>query len=105
MIQRYAVEQLRSIRHRNQEAYRVPWQVDRRSAPTFRLINKSDDVLRGVSLSIIGAAVMKAPAPQRVPPGGSVLVGVHGRDLARNTVLVVRLFRADGDEYLWNVSF
>ena len=47
-------------------AYRVPWQVDRRHAPTYRLVNVGPERLWGVSLTLSGSAVMRA-----TPPGAS----------------------------------
>lgn len=87
------------------EAYRIPWHVDRRHAPTFRLVNKSVEPLWGVSLSISGAAVMRATAPRRLKPGECLAVTVRGHDIERDTVLIIRWFRPNGDEYLWRVSF
>ena len=86
-------------------AYRVPWRVDRRHAPTYLLVNAGPEPLWGVSASIVGAAVMGASAPRRLLPGEALPVTVRGREIARDTMLVMRWFRPCGDEYLWRVSF
>lgn len=86
-------------------AYRVPWRVDRDRAPRFRIVNESTEPARGVTLALTGSAVMLAPAPRVVGPGESIDVTIRGRDIARDTILIVRWFRTDGQEYLWRVSF
>lgn len=91
--------------HPRPVAYRVPWRVDRRHAPTYRLVNLGTEPLWGVSLSLSGSAVMRATAPKRVTQGECLAVTVRGRDIERDTVLIVRWFRPSGDEYLWRVSF
>lgn len=86
-------------------AYRVPWQVDRRHAPIYRLVNVGPEPLWGVSLTLSGSAVMRATPPRRLVPGECLAVTVRGRDIERDTVLIVRWFRPSGEEYLWRVSF
>ncbi|MDQ1581985.1 MAG: hypothetical protein QOF36_39 [Microbacteriaceae bacterium] len=86
-------------------AYRVPWLVSRGHAPLFRIINVGREQLWGVTLTLSGAAVMRASAPRQVRPGESLTVTIHGRQLERDTVLIVRWFRPSGEEYLWRVSF
>lgn len=86
-------------------AYRVPWRVDRSAAPTFRIINASADKLRGVTLDLTGEAVMIATSRAVVLPGEWVSATIIGRNLALNTILLVRWFNAEGDEYLWRISF
>lgn len=97
------------IRHSSTEsrpvAYLVPWRVDRRHAPTVRLINTGAEPLWGVTLSLSGAAVMRATAPKRVAQGECLAVTVRGRDIERDTVMYVRWFRPSGEEYLWRLSF
>jgi hypothetical protein len=83
----------------------VPWHVDRSAPPVYRLINAGPDVLRGVSVTVAGRATLSVSAPASIEPGDAVAATVTGSDLARGTVLVVRWFRPDGDEYLWHVSF
>lgn len=85
-------------------AYRVPWRVDRRHAPTYRLINAGAEPLWGVSLSLSGPAMMPATAPKRLVQGECLAITVRGRDIERDTVLFVRWFRPGGEEYLWRVS-
>jgi hypothetical protein len=86
-------------------AYRVPWQVDRRQAPTYHLVNRSTEPLRGVTFDLTGAAIMRAPIPRTVQPSESLTLTILGHDLARDTILLVRWFKPGGDEYLWRVSF
>ena len=62
-------------------------------------------MLRGVTVSVSGRARLTVSAPSSVAPGGAVDTTVTGRAIAEDTILVVRWFRPDGTEYLWNVSF
>jgi hypothetical protein len=105
MIRRYASATSPRRSAQRDLAYRVPWRIEREHAPTFRIVNESRDTLRGVSLSLTGSAMMLASPPRLVAPGDGVVVTIKGRDLARDTVLIVRWFRSDGGEYLWSVSF
>ncbi|GIT79501.1 hypothetical protein LLS1_11700 [Leifsonia sp. LS1] len=86
-------------------AYRVPWSVDRSTAPHYRLVNTGGDVLTGVSVSVAGHSELRVSAPTSVSPGEWVRASLSGSDLARDTILVVRWFPPDGREYLWQVSF
>lgn len=85
-------------------AYRVPWRVDRRHAPTLLLVNDGPEPLCAVSVTISGAAIMRATAPRDLALGGGLPITVRGHDTERNTVLIVRWCRPNGDEYLWRVS-
>jgi hypothetical protein len=58
-----------------------------------------------VTLALTGSAVMLAAQPSIVGPGDSITVTIRGRDIPRDTVLIVRWFNTDGGEYLWRVSF
>lgn len=88
------------------DPYRVPLRVDRSLAPrSYRLVNDSAEVLRGVTAVLDGPGLMTALRPVSLPPGAFVDVTVRGDDLARSTVMVVRWIRSDGDEYLYRVSF
>lgn len=87
-------------------AYRVPFELERRPRHgSLRLRNVSAEALDGVRLHLDGPGVMAASLPQRLPPGSALDVRVLGDDLAVETLLVVRWFRPDGVEYLWQVSF
>ncbi|TAL40926.1 MAG: hypothetical protein EPN91_11950 [Salinibacterium sp.] len=89
-----------------QLAYEVPFRLDRNGAiRRYHLTNISNEPLEGISLTLHGAGVMSASNPARLFPGESLEVAVVGRDLARNTILVVRWFRPNGTEYLWRISF
>lgn len=86
-------------------AYRVPWVVDRRGAPHYRIVNASREELRGVTVSVAGSSSLRVSAPTSIRPGESVRASLSGGDPARDTVLVVRWFPPDGREYLWQISF
>lgn len=85
-------------------AYRVPWRVDRSTAPHYRLVNAGREPLSGVTVSIAGSSRLRVSAPALVLPGESVRASVTGRHPERDTVLVVRWFPPDGREYLWQVG-
>jgi hypothetical protein len=104
MIRRRASRILRPILRRR-TAYRVPWRVERESAPHYRIRNMGDDTLRGVTLSVFGTSRLRVAAPAVVHPGAAIHATVSGHDPARDTILVVRWFAPDGVEYLWQVSF
>lgn len=87
-------------------AYRVPFELERRPRQgSLRLRNVSPEALDGVRLHLDGPGVMAASLPQQLPPGSALEVQVLGDGLAVETLLVVRWFRPDGVEYLWQVSF
>jgi len=86
-------------------AYRVPWRVDRSTAPHYRIVNTSREVLNGVSVSVAGSSRLQVSAPASVRPGEAVRASLSGRDPARDTLLVVRWFPPDGREYLWQIAF
>jgi len=87
-------------------AYAVPWVFDRTDGPPlFALTNAGGEVLHAISLHLLGSGTMLCRAPITMRPGDRVRIVIRADDLALNTVLVVRWFRPDGDEYLWRVSF
>lgn len=86
-------------------AYPVPWFVMRDRAPRYGLRNGSLETLRHVSFALVGPGALPAQQPVTVGPGATTWFWVHGRDLARATLLVVRWRRENGDEYLWRVAF
>ncbi|NNC11132.1 hypothetical protein HII28_04470 [Planctomonas sp. JC2975] len=86
-------------------AYPVPFVFDRSTPPRYRLRNASLETLTGVRFSLLGAGSMPVQAPITLGPGDTAEIRIHGQDLARSTVLVVRWHRANGDEYLWRASF
>ncbi len=84
----------------------MPFAVERDAGPRRYIItNTGGERLNGITMSLLGAGVMPASPPAALEPGESLEVVISVRDLARSTVLVVRWFRPDGDEYLWRVSF
>ncbi len=86
-------------------AYPVPFVFDRSTPPRYRLRNASLETLTGVRFSLLGAGSMPVQAPITLEPGEVAEIRIHGDDLARSTVLVVRWHRENGDEYLWRASF
>lgn len=86
-------------------AYPVPFVFDRSNPPRYRLRNASLETLTGVRFSLLGAGSMPVQAPITLAPGDAAEIRIHGHDLARATVLVVRWHRASGEEYLWRASF
>ena len=87
-------------------AYAVPFVVERETARgMYRLINVGHEAIHGVALTLHGAGLMAANAPARLESLEVLEVSVAGRDLARNSIMVVRWFRPDGIEYLWRVNF
>lgn len=86
-------------------AYLVPFVVDRSRAPRFDLYNRGDERLRGIRLTLLGSGRLLWGLPTTLESGESLRFAVHGDDIARGCVLVVRWFRPSDDEYLWRMSF
>jgi hypothetical protein len=87
-------------------AYAVPFLIDRSPATNeYTLTNVGKETVDGVTFTLHGTGVMSASAPARLEVGEALVVTIVGRDLARNTILVVRWFRPDEVEYLWRVAF
>jgi hypothetical protein len=87
-------------------AYRVPFVVDRSRAPVrYYLVNRSAETLHGLRLAVLGSGLLLPVSQTRLLPGGVLGFAVRGHELARNSVVVVRWFRPNDDEYLWRVSF
>ncbi|GAB3607121.1 hypothetical protein GCM10027413_25300 [Conyzicola nivalis] len=87
-------------------AYRVPFIVDRSRAPVrYYLVNRSAETLDGMRLAVLGSGLLLPLSQSRLLPGAVLGFAVRGHDLARNSVVIVRWFRPNGDEYLWRVSF
>lgn len=87
-------------------AYAVPFLIDRSPASNeYTFTNIGKEAVEGVALTLHGTGVMSASAPTRLEVGEALVVTIAGRDLARNTILVVRWFRPDGVEYPWRVAF
>jgi hypothetical protein len=87
-----------------ESAYRVPW-VFERGEGRYALRNLGAETLTAVTFSLHGSGMMPATAPTTLYPGDTLEIVISGRDLARDTVGVVRWFRPDEREYLWRVSF
>jgi hypothetical protein len=87
-------------------AYRVPFVVDRSRAPVrYYLVNRSPEPLDGVRLTLLGSGMMLPISSRRMQPGGIVAFAAYGSQLSRTSVVIVRWFRPNGEEYLWRVSF
>lgn len=86
-------------------AYPVPFRFERSQAPRYGLTNASLERLTGVTFALLGAGTMPLQVPLSMPPGTTAWIPIRRGDLARSTLLVVRWFRANGDEYLWRTSF
>lgn len=87
-------------------AYAVPFRIERDTAPRRYLItNQGRERLDGITMSLLGVGMMPASAPSALLPGESLEVSISVRDLAISSVLVVRWFRPNGEEYLWRVCF
>ncbi|GAA4670571.1 hypothetical protein [Frondihabitans cladoniiphilus] len=87
-------------------AYEVPFWIDRHDAPhLYRLVNLSDEMVRGVRCSLLGPGYLVPLRPTDLGPGVGVTLTLIGSDLSRSSVVVVRWFRENDDEYLWRFSF
>ena len=89
-----------------QLAYRVPFLLEREPARhLYRLTNTSAELVHGVTFTLHGTGVMAISPPRVVRPQHGIEVSIAGRNLAANTILVIRWFRPSGVEYLWRVAF
>jgi hypothetical protein len=87
-------------------AYRVPFAVDRSRAPDhYYLVNHSDETLERIRLSLLGSGFMLPLSRRRLTPGTALAFAPRGENLGRDSVVIVRWFRPNGDEYLWRVAF
>lgn len=86
-------------------AYPAPFVFDRSGAPIYVLVNASLERLHGVRFALLGPGSMPVQGPVVLPPGARARIPIFGDDLARATILVVRWFRENGDEYLWRAVF
>ena len=87
------------------EPYPLPFIFDRSRAPVFRLRNMSLEPVRGVTATLLGSGLMAAGLPRMLRPGEQLELLIRGEDLARESTLVIRWLRVNGDEYLWRVAF
>jgi hypothetical protein len=87
-----------------ENAYRVPWHFERGDGH-FTLRNLGPERLTGVTLNLYGSGIMPTSAPATLEAGDSLEIVIAGRDLARDTIGLVRWFRPNDQEYLWRVSF
>lgn len=87
------------------DPYRVPLFFDRSRAPLYRVVNISDEPLRGFMGLISGSGMMPAMDPMLLLPRQYVELHLRGDDLAVATTVIFRWMRRNGDEYLLRVSF
>src|ERR1700679_1620449 len=85
-------------------AYRVPWNFERGDGH-YCLRNLGVERLTAVTFNLYGSGIMPASAPATLEAGDSLEIVISGRDLAKDTIGLVRWFRPNGQEYLWRVSF
>jgi hypothetical protein len=88
----------------SESAYRVPWHFERGDGH-FTLRNLGPERLGAVTFNLYGSGIMPASAPATLEAGDSLEIVISGRDLAKDTIGLVRWFRPNGQEYLWRVSF
>lgn len=86
-------------------AYPVPFMVDRSRMPDFDLVNLGREPIHGIRLTLLGPGIMLPFAPRTLQPGDRATFTLLGEDLARSTVVIVRWFRPNEEQYLWHVSF
>lgn len=86
------------------EPYRVPLLFDRTKAPIYRVVNISDEPLRGFTGLISGSGVMPAMSAMLLLPRQYVDLHIRADDLALATTVIFRWVRRNGDEYLLRVS-
>ncbi|KQM58106.1 MULTISPECIES: hypothetical protein [unclassified Agreia] len=88
------------------DAYPVPFAIERRTAPhAVVLTNRSSERLTALSFSLLGTGALRTSAPLILDPGRQVRLVVTGEELPRRGIVVVRWFRPDGTEYLWRITF
>jgi hypothetical protein len=87
------------------EPYRIPFAFERTRAPHYRLRNMGSEAVRGVTATLLGSGVMPAGLPRALRPGEHLELVIRGEDLARESALVIRWLRPNGEEYLWRVAF
>lgn len=85
-------------------AYPVPFTVDRSHVPRLRLRNSSAETLRWVRVEMAGRGIVHAPLTPRLRPGEELEVAVHGDELERDSRVIVRWRRANGEEYLYGIA-
>ncbi len=85
-------------------AYPVPFAIERGGSPRLRVRNTSAETLRWVRVEMAGRGIAHAPLTPRLPPGAALDVAVHGIELARDSRLIVRWRRPNGDEYLYGIA-
>jgi hypothetical protein len=84
-------------------AYRMPFEVERFGSERIELRNASRDVLRWITIDLMGPGHFVAQTPAKLEPGQALAVWLFGDDLARQTKVQVSWFH-DGVQYLWLVS-
>lgn len=88
---------------RDMEAYPVPFTVVRQGS-RLRLINNGDRPVRWVRCLMQGPGLAVTRPVPMLASGESVDIHVHGRDLARDSLLVIQWLRDDGETYLLSLA-
>jgi len=89
----------------DEPAYRVPWTILRDDDPRFLLLNTGQEELSSVHLLLTGEGRLLWTRPLRIRPGACVAFVLRADDPARDSVVCVRWFRPNGEEYVWRVVF
>jgi len=84
-------------------AYRVPFAVERFGSERIELRNVSGEVLRWITIDLMGPGHFVAQTPAKLEPDQALAVWLFGDDLARQTKVQVTWFH-EGAQYLWLVS-
>ena len=92
-----------STREMRPVAYRMPFEVERFGSERIELRNASDDVLRWITIDLMGPGHFVAQTPAKLEPDQALAVWLFGDDLARQTKVQVTWFY-EGAQYLWLVS-
>lgn len=86
-------------------AYQVPWRVIARDSNRSVMIrNDSDERLTFVRFAIAGSGELAVSLPRHVQPGESLVAELVWPYASADTLITVRWFRPDQQEYLWVLS-
>ncbi|MCU1528752.1 MAG: hypothetical protein JWP75_2515 [Frondihabitans sp.] len=86
-------------------AYAVPFWIDRRLAPQLHhVVNVGDETVRGLRVSLLGSGHLVPMSTVSLGPGSSFTLATLATD-SQDSVMVLRWFRPNGEEYLWRFSF
>lgn len=86
-------------------AYPVPFKLSRIGKELLVLRNISAEPVRNIRLSLIGPGVFSSDNSGGLEPSQALNIVVGAGVRAVDSLLIVRWFRSDGREYLWQISF